>query len=252
MDTTDQPTSQTHQSSDNPPPAPQPQPPPPTPTPTSIFNRPSTPPVSNLSPVSATFSYASSEPDIISVEPRAAGAGSPDSRRARARQELNSAFFEELEDVPAQEAQVRRMSVRRMKVPLSGESLRSIAARGRGAGSGGRGSGGRSGGAGRADWQKEQREWEDRAEAVTEGPSLAEEKGLEEGRTTPTGGYGDTSGRNGNNAPGDDRNLSWETGDDVNIVARDGDQAQGKWRKFGNWVLTWQVRYPPAPSASGK
>ncbi|KAI5787721.1 hypothetical protein DFH27DRAFT_223107 [Peziza echinospora] len=48
-------------------------------------------------------------------------AGSPVSRRSR---RLNSAFFEELDDSPSMESEVRRASVRRMKVAYSGGSLR--------------------------------------------------------------------------------------------------------------------------------
>lgn len=199
---------------------------------------------------------------------------------------MGSIFFEELEEIPAQEAQQRRMSIRR--VPASGESLRSTATRGRGSGERGGSSRASYGGSTtRADWQREQREWEERAEAVMEGGGgagsvIAVPVGGGEEGTAKRGGIKGTSNGNGNgngnsdngihivtdddainnNKKNDiqphsphaqDRNLSWETGDDSTGIVNNpsaqqssrpvpnDDEGKSGWKKFFLWVLTLKV-----------
>lgn len=105
------------------------------------------------------------------------------------------------------------------------------------------------------DWQKEQREWEERAEAVTELVGGAETKDVECGVVPSRGEVGDEVSHNGNvNVNGNrgggaitgNRNLSWEMGDDVGSHDNDTADPRGKWRKFFAWVLTWKVCTVPA------
>jgi len=134
------------------------------------------------------------------------------------------------------------MSVRRMRVPLSGESLRSLSTTGRGAAGSSRDS------RAMGDWQKEQREWEERADAVTEMVEGAEVKDTDGGRGE-TGEINHNGNDNFNDNRGveaitGDRNLSWETGDDVGGFGAD---SRGKGQKFFAWVLTWKVRTAQEP-----
>lgn len=148
--------------------------------------------------------------------------------------------------MPAQEAEVRRMSMRRMRVPLSGECLRSSSTRERG-----KGSALRSSRDGRAmgDWHKEQREWEERAEAVTGIVGEAEPKVIECGMVPSSCEARNAINHNvnvnfhGNRGMGaitGDRNVSWETGDDVGGLHNDTTDSPGNCRKFFAWVLTWK------------
>ena len=212
------------------------------------------------SPTSPTFSYVSNEPDIISVSPHpsaststrpSASTSTPDrdSRRSRARQDLTSVFYEELEDVPAQVAEERRRSVRRTKLLLSQESLRSLstAERGRGSGSG---PGSSRDSRAMGDLQKEQREWEERAAAVTESVGEAETKDIECGMVPSSSEAGNEINHNanvnfrGNRGMGTitgDRSHSWELGDDGGGLDNDTTDSRGKWRRLFDWVLTWKV-----------
>ena len=217
-------------------------------------------------PASPAFSYASNEPDIITVEPRIRpGTASPDSsaRRSRRQQELNSVFFEELEDVPPQEAHERRMSIRRTsRVPLSGDTLGTSTAPS-GSGSGLRTS------TGPGDWREEQREWEKSAEAMMEGAVVDPARGS--GGVGPEGSSGqeitETSPRStryirslpraatGDSVATGNKSLSWQPGDETTTARHtqrggvnrgsllSGDPPPSNWRKFFSWVLTVKVLY---------
>ena len=157
-------------------------------------------------------------------------------------------FFEELEDVPPEEAHERRMSVRRTRVPLSGDTLGSTVA----SGSGLRNSKGPS------DWQEEQREWEKSAEAMMEGatadPGGTEGSGLEitetetgprnsrHVRSHPQAATRDSVGdRRLSRQPGDETTMNHIRRDAVNQSTRKDDPPPSNWRKFLCWVLTLKV-----------
>lgn len=100
------------------------------------------------------------------------------------------------------------------------------------------------------DWQKEQREWEERADAVTAKVGESEAKDIECGMVPSRREAGDQINHNVNvNYHGNrgmeailgDRNLSWNMGDDVGGLDNDTTDSRGNWQKFLAWVLTWKV-----------